>query len=84
LGACRTPDEGAGFAEVFLDVAPSAHHDLQLRELRCRLGAGKRDQACPMGTYRCDLGGVVLDAPIARDDQPVLGRDLGQPVLPPG
>jgi hypothetical protein len=38
------------------------------------------DQACPVGTYRCDLGGVVLDAPIARDDQPVLGRDLGPPV----
>jgi len=58
-------------------MPPLAHEDLKLSKCVYSLIACQVDHAGAAGAHGLDLGTVVLDMAIPRDDQPPLARSLG-------
>ena len=74
-------DEGPWLLEAAFDRPPLRHEDLELRPGAPCFVARERDHSGAAGADSVELGPVVLDAAVPRDDQLPLASSLRNPVL---
>ena len=79
LGPRGDADKRSGPVEKAKNLPPVAHERFKLIERVHCFGTCQRDQASPAGLDRRYLRTVLLDTPVARDDQPSLAGGFWNP-----
>src|SRR5439155_26097623 len=72
---------GAGFLGQLLNASPLRHQYFKLQPCALGVGARERDHLGGVVSYGSDLGTVVLDVAVTRDDEPALACDSRNPDL---
>src|SRR5258708_3980974 len=72
-------DERAFLVQQGADASPLAHDHFHLGEAVCGVFGYQVHHAGTAGTDGLDLGAMVLDVPVAGDDQPLLAGGFRDP-----